>query len=127
MKTLSSYYLTNHQYIRYFSQKNNMLESNVYDQLNLLNTDAFGDKINHICNTYNINFSPYYLTLQQESPRIIDSFTSFFTTLLNKSDMSDYSDHVNNEGSNFNKVIDIMSHDVDYLLAGIACIQYFFL
>lgn len=117
MKTLSSYFLTNYQYTRYFCQKNNI------DQIEVEDTNLTS-QINTMCNTYDIDFTPYLFTLKYESPENIKSFANFFTTMLHKTDMCDYS--LSTESS-FDKVIEVMSVDIDYLLAGIACIQYFFL
>lgn len=120
MKTLSSYFLTNHQYARYFLQKHNLHKVDDVD------VGAFGTKINDMCSAYNIDFSPYYFTLIYESPKSVESFANFFITMLNKAEMYEYSSSLSTN-SNLDKVIEIMSTDIDYLLAGIACIQYFFL
>lgn len=121
MKTLSSYFLTNHQYTRYLCQKNNISHIEEVDE------NSFGPKIIEMCNTYNIDFSPYFFTLMYESTENIDSFANFFITMLNKAEMSDYSVPNGSNSDPKYKVIEIMSTDIEYLLAGIACIQYFFL
>jgi hypothetical protein len=79
-----------------------------------------------LCDTYNINFNPYYFTISSESPLVLKSFQSYFQNMLDKADMSN--EYLHSHSTNvIGNVIDIMSHDIEYLLAGIACIQYFFL
>lgn len=125
MKTLSSYFLTNHQYIKYYCQKNDLGESEVFEAMSKLNRDDICHKVKNLCETYNINFAPYHFTLTFESPQSLQSFDNFFTNMLGKTDM--LAEQKQHNGTPFNKVIDLMSEDIDYLLAGIACIQYFFL
>lgn len=74
--------------------------------------------IDNICTKYQIDILPYMYILCRISKNDLNAFTRYLITYLIKSNMiSDY---------NYKDIFKIMEMDIEYLIAVIICMQYYF-
>jgi hypothetical protein len=82
--------------------------------------DARITKIINICKEYNVKIVPYLYVLNHlaRSKKNMVAFTKYFITYLVKAEMLDTYEHTD--------IYNILSIDIEFIIALIVCMQYYF-
>lgn len=128
IKTNTLGLLPNIMYIQYVTNRKKLSLDYYNDQFSDILDDIKNYPIYALSREHNIDLVPYHFTLLHESNEILQQFLTFFTISLLKSGMIEKKeDLIYSINNNISSIYDIMNQDIEYLLAGISCMQYFFI
>lgn len=128
IKTNTLGLLSNNMYLQYIIQRKKLPLDYYDEQKGMLEEDLQQYPFTDLCKQFGIDFLPYHFTLVNENKDVLRHFLSFFIISLQRSEMIEKKEDLHYCVNNYIRgIYDIMNIDLEYLLAGISCMQYFFI